>query len=373
MLDVRPTAYISPLDEQVLDDITPVILVESLGDEPARVTGLVRIYRKTTGQKVFESLLHPGNITPYQSLQMPTESAWSPASPAIDDYFVIAEILATEPAEGHKCRGYLPPFTFEILPGPMGPAPAAHAPTHELGGMDPIPVETLATAARDTGLRLAPDGAGGLTFATGGGSAGTPSDTVTSETSPGQTPNAGASSDYSRGDHTHGTPPTADAEPGGKDTDVQYNDSGSLGGTDSLTFNKSATSPNLATHHAWGYSAAIAMELYGYYAGMQISKYRQGLTFYCDYPAEMEWVFGTTTHMKLQPRGGMANNNPQLGVGVSSPTAVLHLLAGSTVAGTAPLKIDAGTPLTTPEAGAIESDGTHLYWTDSGGSRHQLD
>ena len=177
---------------------------------------------------------------------MPTESAWSPASPAIDDYFVIAEILATEPAEGHKCRGYLPPFTFEILPGPMGPAPAAHAPTHELGGMDPIPVETLATAARDTGLRLAPDGAGGLTFATGGGSAGTPSDTVTSETSPGQTPNAGASSNYSRGDHTHGTPPTAGGEPGGNDTDIQYNSSGAFAGSDDLQYdhtNKQITMP----------------------------------------------------------------------------------------------------------------------------------
>ena len=40
---------------------------------------------------------------------------------------------------------------------------------------------------------------------------------------------------------------------------------------------------------------------------------------------------------------------------------------------TAPLKIHSGTLLATPEPGAIESDGTHIYWTDDGGTRHQLD
>lgn len=40
----------------------------------------------------------------------------------------------------------------------------------------------------------------------GGGGAGTPGDTVATETSFGQSSSAGASSDYSRKDHTHGTP-----------------------------------------------------------------------------------------------------------------------------------------------------------------------
>lgn len=40
----------------------------------------------------------------------------------------------------------------------------------------------------------------------GGTGGGTPSDTVTTETSHGQTQSAGSSSLYSRGDHTHGTP-----------------------------------------------------------------------------------------------------------------------------------------------------------------------
>lgn len=41
----------------------------------------------------------------------------------------------------------------------------------------------------------------------GGGGGGTPATTVVSETSPGQSPVVGTSTDYARGDHSHGTPP----------------------------------------------------------------------------------------------------------------------------------------------------------------------
>ena len=41
---------------------------------------------------------------------------------------------------------------------------------------------------------------------TGGGGGGTPATTVVSETSFGQSPAVGTSTDYARGDHTHGTP-----------------------------------------------------------------------------------------------------------------------------------------------------------------------
>ena len=62
-----------------------------------------------------------------------------------------------------------------------------------------------------------------------------------------------------------------------------------------------------------------------------------------------------------------------VGIGTVSPAAVLHLKAGTATANTAPLKLTSGTLLGTPEAGAIEYDGTHFYGTDSGGTRHQLD
>jgi hypothetical protein len=62
-----------------------------------------------------------------------------------------------------------------------------------------------------------------------------------------------------------------------------------------------------------------------------------------------------------------------VGVAIASPTARLHLPACAAAADKASLKIDAGTLASTPVSGNIESDGTHLYWTDSGGTRRQLD
>ena len=59
--------------------------------------------------------------------------------------------------------------------------------------------------------------------------------------------------------------------------------------------------------------------------------------------------------------------NGNVGIGETTPTAVLHLKAGTATAGTAPIKLTAGTLLTTPELGALEyvDDGTtgHLYFT----------
>ena len=54
--------------------------------------------------------------------------------------------------------------------------------------------------------------------------------------------------------------------------------------------------------------------------------------------------------------------------------AGLNLSAGTATAGTAPLKFTAGTNLGTTEAGAVEYNGTHLYFTaTNGGTRYQLD
>jgi hypothetical protein len=62
-----------------------------------------------------------------------------------------------------------------------------------------------------------------------------------------------------------------------------------------------------------------------------------------------------------------------IGIGTTSPTARLHLPACVAAANLASLKIDAGVVATTAVSGNIESDGTHIYWTDSGGTRRQLD
>ena len=61
------------------------------------------------------------------------------------------------------------------------------------------------------------------------------------------------------------------------------------------------------------------------------------------------------------------------GFGMSTaPTARIHVAAGTATAGTAPIKINSGTNMTTPEDGAMEYNGTHLYFT-IGSTRYQLD
>lgn len=52
-----------------------------------------------------------------------------------------------------------------------------------------------------------------------------------------------------------------------------------------------------------------------------------------------------------------------VGVNQATPTAYLHLGAGSATAGTAPIKLTSGTVLSTPEAGTIEFDGTDFFLT----------
>lgn len=60
---------------------------------------------------------------------------------------------------------------------------------------------------------------------------------------------------------------------------------------------------------------------------------------------------------------GTAVSTGSLGVAITAPTARLHLPAGAAAAGGAPLKFTSGTNLTTPSAGAMEFNGTNLFFT----------
>jgi hypothetical protein len=60
------------------------------------------------------------------------------------------------------------------------------------------------------------------------------------------------------------------------------------------------------------------------------------------------------------------NKDGKVGIGTTTPTALLMLAAGTATANTAPLKLTTGTNLTTPENGAFEFDGTNLYFTVGG-------
>jgi hypothetical protein len=64
----------------------------------------------------------------------------------------------------------------------------------------------------------------------------------------------------------------------------------------------------------------------------------------------------------------------RLGIGLNNPTAKIHIDAGNTAAGTSPLKLTTTSValMTTPEAGAIETDGNSLFWTNDLGVREKL-
>lgn len=83
----------------------------------------------------------------------------------------------------------------------------------------------------------------------------------------------------------------------------------------------------------------------------------------------------TRGYMALFTTGAEAvriTSNQRVGIGVNAPTAMLHLKAGTATASTAPLKFNSGTNLTTAEAGAMEYDGTDLYFTRTGTTRENV-
>jgi len=72
--------------------------------------------------------------------------------------------------------------------------------------------------------------------------------------------------------------------------------------------------------------------------------------------------------------GGTNYFNGNVGIGTTSPTAVLTIKKGTATANTAPIKIETGGVLnTTPVAGCIETDANHIYWVNAAGTRIQLD
>ena len=74
---------------------------------------------------------------------------------------------------------------------------------------------------------------------------------------------------------------------------------------------------------------------------------------------------GATNNHALWVAGGVSRIEGKLGLGIApgSTNAVLHIKAGTATANTAPLKFTSGTNLTTAEAGAMEYDGTFLYFS----------
>ena len=68
---------------------------------------------------------------------------------------------------------------------------------------------------------------------------------------------------------------------------------------------------------------------------------------------------------KVLPLYSTGGINGNVWVGITSPTAKLHLKAGTATANTAPMKFTSWVNMTTPEAWSFEFDGTQLFFSPS--------
>ncbi len=111
------------------------------------------------------------------------------------------------------------------------------------------------------------------------------------------------------------------------------------------------------------------------------SRNNQGLEFYTNNTSRMrilntgEVAIGATSVVSgtIFRVGGTANIDNSLSIGQTLfPTARLHLPSGTATASTAPLKFSSGTNLTTAEAGAVEYNGTQLFFSPANADRNIL-
>jgi len=87
----------------------------------------------------------------------------------------------------------------------------------------------------------------------------------------------------------------------------------------------------------------------------------------------MEACTKATNNYGVYINGNQINfMNGRLGLGNNNPSAILHIKAGTATAGTAPLKFTSGTNLGTAETGAMEYNGTNLFFTRTGTTRESI-
>ena len=74
---------------------------------------------------------------------------------------------------------------------------------------------------------------------------------------------------------------------------------------------------------------------------------------------DLVFITNNFANERVRIKGDTGN----VGIGTTSPTAYLHLKAGTAAASTAPIKLTSGVVNTTPEAGTIEFNGTDFFIT----------
>jgi len=155
MLDVRPTAYVVPVAEQPIGPITPIVQIDNVGDETAQVTGLFRIYRTSTDQLLYTSEILPTTMLGLTSANVAALTPWNPPAPADADYFILFNLTAVNGLVPDSASSFLGAYVFDVTTVPMGPVPAGHHTTHELGGMDEVDITGLSGLLADAQTPLA--------------------------------------------------------------------------------------------------------------------------------------------------------------------------------------------------------------------------
>ena len=162
MLDIRAIRYTSPAKEVEFASVPLTVRLVNVADERALVTGLFRVYDKTLGLLIFESEIETVDLAAAATVDVSALTDWDPATPDDNRYFVQFDGTAVNDLVPDGIPVTIGAWHFDVKAVGMGPAPAGHAPTHQLGGADELEVADLATAEVDDSLVLAPDGAGGV-------------------------------------------------------------------------------------------------------------------------------------------------------------------------------------------------------------------
>jgi hypothetical protein len=111
---------------------------------------------------------------------------------------------------------------------------------------------------------------------------------------------------------------------------------------------------------AWTGSASQIVAFYSYVKGINGTS-----------PVTANLIFGSNINAAGNNDRMFLSDDGRLGIGQAA-TAVVHIKAGTATASTAPLKFTSGTNLTTAEAGAMEYDGTNLFFTRAGTTRENV-
>ena len=144
-----------------------------------------------------------------------------------------------------------------------------------------------------------------------------------------------------------------------------YGNSAAAYGSTAMGYSTTANGHNSLSANYFTTTAAYAQSVFGAY-----NLPKGGETANSWVTTDPLFTIGNGTGATSRSTAVMVLKNGNVGVGLNTPTALLHLTSGSTTI--APLKLTSGSLLTTPASGSIEYDGFNFYATNGAGTRSSL-